>query len=411
MQITKKVRAIITALTLAVFIMATPVTSFASEGPNLIPSIEIRFSMGVTVTLTDVHEDYLDFGNDSMGVWMPPTGTIAFNFAGEPTCPVLGTLYEGVPFTFQDIASRMESDLDWIDYVTFFLVIDFETWELLISTDAEYLIEKGLTDWIVFNINGFLSFESFAEQLQVRGRPLRELEVLPPPQPLYDVTPLIPSITMRPPVFYGETDLVITFTDVYDLINAVGITGMTSYEFYIAPTGTISFDRDVEFIEFADDVASVKLTAEAGEVINMREHSWLTIYYGTYTFDEFPYNQRRYFTFFTAHDPGGVPLLYDHDWPAWCGVCTGICRISNHAVPNESASPPEYGTDDTGNTSDIGNSGANETSFSVPPGTGETEFGASSNINIFAVIAFAAIAAIAIAVFVVVAILRLTKNS
>ena len=163
------------------FAAATPVTPFASEGPNLIPRIEIPFAMGATVTLTDVHEYFLDFGNHSMGIWMAPTGTIAFNFAGEPRCPALGTLYEGVPFSFQDIASRIMvvPDVEWIDYVIFFLVQTPIQGELMISTDAEYLIDAGLDDWFVLNINMFQSYEYFVEQLSVRGRPLREIEVFP----------------------------------------------------------------------------------------------------------------------------------------------------------------------------------------------------------------------------------------
>ena len=191
MKAIKKARGVLILLTLVIIVAATPVTSFASESPNLIPRIYIHFAMGVTVTLTDVHEYFLDFGNHSMGVWMSPTETIAFNFAGEPSCPVLGTLYEGVPFAFQDIVSRTESSEGWIDYITFFLVQTPIQGELALSVDADYLVNAGLDDWFVFNINGFLSFEDFSEQLQVRGRHLREREVFPPPLLLYDVTSLI----------------------------------------------------------------------------------------------------------------------------------------------------------------------------------------------------------------------------
>ena len=188
MQAIKKVQIVLIILTLIVFVAASPVTFFASEDPNFIPSIEIDFAMGVTVTLTDVHEHFVDFDNNSMGIWMSPTGTIAFNFAGEPSCPVLGRLYEGVPFSFQDIARRREiSDLEWFYYVSFFLVQTPIQGELALSIDADYLVEAGLDDWVILRING-PSFDYFAEELQVRGRPLREREVIPQPLPLYDIT-------------------------------------------------------------------------------------------------------------------------------------------------------------------------------------------------------------------------------
>ena len=310
---------------------ASPISIFASEEPNLIPRIEVSFAMGVTVTLTDVHEYFLDFGNHSIGVWMPPNGTIAFNFAGEPNCPVLGTLYEGIPFPFQDVASKvMGSDLEWFYWGTFFLAQTPIQGELAISVDAEHLIARGLDDWFVLNINGFPSFDWFAYHLQTRGRPLREREIFPQQQLSYETAMLIPSITIRPPLFYGEADLLITFTYVYDVMDAVGITGMTSYQFHIAPTGSVSFNRDVEFIEYTDDGMNVMLTAQAGEIVYVREHPWLSIYYGTYTFDEFPYRQRLYLTFIIVHDPVFVPLLFYGDWAAICGLCMATCRISVH---------------------------------------------------------------------------------
>ena len=335
MKVGKKIKArVITTLLSMVILMAIMTTIAFAEESNFIQSIEIRLPAGETITLTDVHEYYLNFGSQS-SLYMAQTGTITFNYTNGPYHPTLGTLYAGTTFALADFINATEPDPLFM--LTFILVRDTNSGELRYIDSFEELHQNPyFLDFGTVTINGFLSVEDFEDMMPTHGRSLREREVHQPPQPLYDVTPIISRITMRPPAFHGETNLLITFTDVYDVIQDIGITGMTSYSFFVAPTGSISFDRDVEIGIFD----APRLFVAAGEVINMAEHSSLTLYYGDYVFDSFPYRQRRYFTFITVDDPSTVPLLFDLDWESFCG-CIGPSRVSNHAVEIMHVSPPQ----------------------------------------------------------------------
>ena len=154
------------------------------------------------------------------------------------------------------------------------------------------------------------------------------------------VAPLIPNITVLSPKAFVDdllpsaTDLIITFTDVYDFTNVYGACGMTSRNFFLAPTGTISFNRDVEFIRYGMD----DFIVAAGEVISMHEHSRLYFVCKPYELLTFPYTFERGFTFVAVDNPSEAPLLYESNRASYCG-CYGSCRLSNHAIsePREQA--------------------------------------------------------------------------
>ena len=325
------------AIALIILAAIIPATVVASSQPSLIQEIEIHVAAGESVTLTDVHEYYLSFGHQ-ISLFMPPSGTITFNRMDGPYHPVTGTLYAGVPFAFSEFNTDIALGLYFI------LSLDVNAGEF---GEVKFVNDfdnpgnfAGYHELAWLAINGFPTFESFAEMLPEFGRSLREREVMSPPVRLYDVTPIVPNVSLRPWFFQGESDLIITFTNAYDISEEIGITGMTQRNFYIAPTGTISFNRDVEFTTYHEGEGVVHVSAAAGEVINMSEHTALLLAYGIYEQDEFPYITRRYLFFATIEDPSEVPPLYSHswEWDLTCG-CVWQCRLSNHGIAAETPAP------------------------------------------------------------------------
>jgi len=91
-------------------------------------------------------------------------------------------------------------------------------------------------------------------------------------------SPIIPSITIRPPEIFEDDDLTITFTNVYDAIGRADITMQSAMWFYLAPNGTFSFNRDIELLTETEET----LTARAGEVMSLYGHPSLGFIYGEF---------------------------------------------------------------------------------------------------------------------------------
>ena len=151
------------------------------------------------------------------------------------------------------------------------------------------------------------------------------------------VAPLISNITVLSPKAFTDDllpsaiDLIITFTDVYDVISYSGACGVAATRFYIDPTGTISFGRDIEITRFYIDGRMVSLTAAADEIISMYGLSQLFFACTPYQLLTFPYTFARKFSVVVLDNPSEAPTLYESNWFSSCG-CYGSCRLSNHAI-------------------------------------------------------------------------------
>ena len=181
------------------------------------------------------------------------------------------------------------------------------------------------------------------------------LSLIPAPAPAQAATtetqaPLIPSITIRPPEIFEDDDLTITFTNVYDATGAAHITMQSQVTFTLAPNGSISFNRDIELITAEGE----SITLPAGQVFYMYGHSSVSFYYGTFpncptahpafyeayvTYGILPEGRRHAIGFSVVSATHRVPFIYDGDFPAFCGVCYGSCRVSGHAISDDDAPP------------------------------------------------------------------------
>ena len=158
----------------------------------------------------------------------------------------------------------------------------------------------------------------------------------------WEYAPLIPEITIYARGAPG-TDTKITFTDVYDISYLDGHCGLAITFFYVAPTGTISVNRDIYLavgVRFNAETGwyeTVYQAVAAGEIISVYEHSGLYFYCDPLQSLSWPYTMAKRYMFIIVHDPDRAPRRQINGW-SWtrrlCGcVWPGHCRVSNHAAP------------------------------------------------------------------------------
>gem|GEM_PF-2138849 len=130
----------------------------------------------------------------------------------------------------------------------------------------------------------------------------------------FDAAPLIDSITVRAQERLPGCDLVITLTDVYNVIGRADIMMQSAQWFYLAPTGSFSLNRDVELSTTTGDAHQV-IQLAAGEVFDVYGFKSLSFQYGEFPITDDPFAdyglyRQHHITFHIAND-GAPPALQD----------------------------------------------------------------------------------------------------
>jgi len=299
-----------TLLTLILLLTVLPTKPIIAQAPSLVQSINIHFSEDVFVVLTNVYEFYAPFGH-RMSIYMGEGGSVRFMGADAPY-----GLYTGRTYFFDELTiggSAVSFNLGWCNSTS-----------RLVWADYMGLI-GGTYEWVAqIMLNRYISFEAHAAALQQHGRYSlfrhtwqQDTGTTEPQAPILEA-PRITEVTIRPPDIFEDDDLLITLTYVYDHIGRADIATQTARWFYLAPNGTISFNRNIELSSmFGGGERFETIYLVAGEVFSMQGHENVSFYYGSFPVYGHHYATERQLHFtFRLPDQNMMPLLpgyYSHN--------------------------------------------------------------------------------------------------
>jgi len=271
------------------FATALPVQASAKSEPTLIPSIDLYFGHDTFITLTNVYEHYVQFHYRGMAIYMGHDGTITFNSPDTPYVPGLGQILPGVA-----IPVSAFSDAFGGGAVSFNMGWCADTNSNVFPSYMELI--GGRYQWVKqIMFFRYATIEDHRAAMEYYDTRSLLIHVLPQQeQHSYDVitsevtrAPIIPSITIRPPDLAEDDDLEVTFANAYDAIGFADIMMQSARWFYLAPNGSVSFNRDMELTSFNpyDGETIEVINLPAGEVFYVYGHeavSFFWMYYPVY---------------------------------------------------------------------------------------------------------------------------------
>ena len=289
-----KTKLLTTLLALALLLAALPTKPLAAQEPPLLQYIHMYFSEDVFIVLSNVYEFYVPFGY-GRSIYMGEGGSIRFMGADAPA-----GLYTGRTYFFEELSlggsavsfglgrCPTTGDLVWADYMA--LIGGTYTWV------AQIILNK------------YFTFEDHTAALATYGRYSLFRHTWQAPT---TVAPIIPGITIRPPDIFEDDDLLITFTDVYNFVGRADIATQSMVWFYLAPTGTVSFNRDLELTHMFDGGARFETTLlPAGEAIPLAAYEDVSFLYGIFPVEGHHSATEREHSFaFRIANPSHLPIL------------------------------------------------------------------------------------------------------
>jgi len=274
--------AIILAMVLA--IAALPLQTQATAEPELmLDTITISFGQGTNVTLTDVHRHYFRFGY-RMGIYATPRSTITFHGTNTPYWHGTGQLTRGIAYNLHQFSqaiggSAVSFNLGWCN-----------TTGTHVFPDYMDLI-GGVYPWVA-QLMFFMhtTFDAHRDAMHYHGyssllmHQAPEEPELPMPFDIPDRAPIIPSITIHPPDLAEGDNLEVTLTNAFDAVGFADITMQSARWFYLAPTGSVSFNRDMELRSFRqyDGETLAVINLPAGEVFYVYGHTNIAFHWMQY---------------------------------------------------------------------------------------------------------------------------------
>jgi len=321
-----KTIALVFALILALTLATIPVQAGTNPEPDLmLDQVDLYFGQGTTVTLTNVHRHYFRFGY-RMGIYATPSSTITFHSINTPYWHLTGSrLLRGVPYNLHEFSEAIGG-----------VAVDFNMgWCSTTGTHVfpDYMeLVGGVYPWAV-QLMFFMhtTFEAHQAAMHYYGYSSLLMHVLPVNPPEHYAPPaewnsaaIIPRITVRPPDLAEGDNLDVTLTNAFDIVDHADITMQSARIFYVAPNGSVSFNRDMNLTlvkpDHSYDAVFPTMHLPAGEVFYVYGHSSIVFHWVQYPvlcchFDYAPgvYGDRSFSI--TVRELGDAP--WDHGVGEW----------------------------------------------------------------------------------------------
>jgi len=272
-----KLKVTATLLAFVMLLAILPAKPLYAADPLLFHRVDVTLAEGVSIVLADVYEYYVPFGYRK-SIYMGQGGAIRFVGIDGPYHHQFGVLQANRTFTFAELAPE-----GW-GAVSFNLGRCRTTGSYLW---ADYMgLIGGTYEWVAqIMLNQYMDFEAHTGAMAQYGRNSLLNHVLPGGivERPHGFAALIPSITIRPTELLPGCTLQITLTNAFDSLERADITFQSQESFFLAPNGSISFNRDIELSSMFEGGARFEtVTLAAGEVFYVYGHENLSFQYGSF---------------------------------------------------------------------------------------------------------------------------------